>query len=203
MLLKKLKQPSSQPKKIVSKLHNSIKSRIIFSKMSSSFYFRKKKVMSRIMFMLSVQSIEEFPRPYSLRIFTFEHSLFPIDIHQVIYNQDKMFYENNQHRLPNIINVLSQSEMEIIEDRANEKLSRESKSRYSISSDFSSGMSESSIIPKKAKHKSLRRSRVIERFKRTSSIQTDTLKDLPKWLDDKGPSEGNSDNSSSNSSNGY
>ena len=113
-----------------------------------------------------------------------------------------MFYESNQYRLANIVNILSKDEMEIIEERARENSQKESKNRYSMSSDLSSGMSESSIIPKKRKHKSLRRSQLMEKIKQTSSIQAGTFKNISKWFEGKGP-EDHSQNSSSNSSNAY
>ena len=59
---------------------------MVFSRIFNSIYFKGQRVKTNIMFMLLVQKIEEFPRPYSLRIFTYESSYFTIDIHQIIYN---------------------------------------------------------------------------------------------------------------------
>ena len=88
--------------------------------------------------MVSVQSLVEFPRPYNFRIFTLESSFYSIDIHKIIYNQDKIFYENNKNNLNEIINILSKSEMEVLQFEERPERSKGSK-RFSNSSDFSSG----------------------------------------------------------------
>jgi hypothetical protein len=143
----------SQEVKLDTKFSTKFKKSLCFAKVMRQYLYRGKLIEGRMMYMLTVNNFEAFPRPYLLRVFTIEHkSLYSVDCEQLVFNSEKIYLENNLDRINHFLDIQDHRRVNILDGpyKIIGNLKRQN-SKSTLVSNFSFGSGEDFLRERKSR----------------------------------------------------